>query len=213
MDKQTLVAAVKQYLENEETTFVAQIDQFIKLAEEDIYRQVQIKDLRKNFTSAFTPSDPNLSLPSDYLSPYSFAVIDGVGAYSYLLQKDVPFIREAYPDPTSTGTPRYYAQFDDAVLIVGPTPASALSVELYYFYRPTSLADGGDSGTTWLSINAEQALLFGTLVQGYIFMKGDQDVIDKYKEQYVQALASLKLILEGRADKDTRRRPNRRIEV
>lgn len=216
VDKQTLVASVKEYLETDETTFNSYINQFIKLAEEDIYRKIQLKDTRRNATSSLTSSNPYIPLPSDFLSPYSFAVISDAGVYSYLQQKDVAFMREAFPNPTATSThptPRYYALFDDATFIVAPTPNDNFSVEMHYYYRPVSLADGADSGTTWLSVNGEQALLYGTIIQGYIFLKGDQDVLAEYKEQYIEALASLKVISEGRAEKDTRREPNARIET
>lgn len=209
MNKGELVTLCQEYLENEETSYVANIPLFIRLAEESIYRQLQLPDLRKTHTTAMTASDPYYTLPTDYLSSYHFMMTTGTD-YVFLLNKDINFIREAYPDPATTGTPRYYAQFDDTKFIVGPTPAGNYAVELLYFYIPTSLADGADGDETWLSTNAESALLFGTLLQGYIYMKGDQDMINSYKEQFAAAVGDLKIIVEGRARKDTYRIPDRR---
>lgn len=203
---------IQDYLENSETTFVSYLDKMIHLAEEDIYRQVQLKDLKATATGSLSASTRSLTLPSDFLAPYYFRLTTS-GSEDTLLQKDVNFIYEVYPADSTEGAPRFYAIEDDDNIIFGPVPDAAYTYELHYYYKPASLTAGGDSGTTWLSTNGEQALLFGCLIQGYIFMKGDQDVMNHYKEQYAQAIANLKLISEGRADKDTYRKPNNRIPV
>ena len=212
MDKQTLVSTIQDYLENADTDFVAYINQFIKLAEEDIYRRVQLKDLRKTDSGALVASTSTYTIPTDLLAPYAFRVTTS-GSESYILQKDVEFLREVYPATTTEGLPRFYAFFDDTTFWLAPTPDAAYTVELDYYYKPTSLSAGADGGTTWLSTNGEQALLFGTLLQGYIFMKGDQDVVEMYQAQYEQAIAALKVIAEGRSEKDTYRTDNKRLPV
>lgn len=208
MNYTELVALVKNYLEVDETTFNDNIDQFVKLAEEEIYRAVQLKDLRKNATSAFTASDQYLGLPNDFLAPYSIA-LDNNG-YVFLDQKDVNFIREAYPSASSTGVPKYYAMFDDDTLIVAPTPGSNYTVEMHYYYKPASIVN---ATTSWVGDNAENALLFGTILQAYIYLKGDQDVIAMYKEKYDTAIRDLTILQEGRANKDTYRKPNKRVDI
>lgn len=212
MNKGELVDLAQQYLECEETTFVENIDQFIKLAEEDIYRQVQLLDLRKNSTSAYVVGSPYLSTPDDFLSVYSLAVIVS-GEHRYVQSKDVNFLREAFPAAATSGVPRFYSMFDDDTFIVAPTPDDDYVAELHYYYLPTSLAAGSDSGTTWLSENAENALLFGTILHGYIYLKGDGDVIAMYQKQFDKAIADLKTIAEGRNRKDTYRTPDRRLPV
>jgi len=201
---------LKDFLEVDETTFNSNIAQFIKGAEEDIYRQVQIPDLRKNSTTNCAVGIRYVGLPTDFLSSYSFAITD-TDMY-FLENKDVNFIREAFPS-TSTGRPRYFAQWDDANFIVGPTPDDTYEVELHYYYKPASLADGASSGTTWLSENAENALLYGSLIHGYAFLKGDQDVFKQYTSLFQKAVTDLKLICEGRVPKDTYRTPDARIPV
>lgn len=207
-----LTDLIQDYLECTETTFVANIPQFIKMAEDDIYRSVQLPDLRKNATASTTASTQYLGTPTDYLSPYSLAVIDGASHY-YLQNKDVNFIREVYPAATSEGRPRFYAQWDDGVFLLGPTPDDAYTMELHYFYKPASLADGAGSGTTWLSENAESALLHGCLLHGYLYLKGDQDVIEGYKMAFQKAIADLQVINEGRVRKDTYRISDKKVDV
>jgi hypothetical protein len=203
-----LVTLIKQYLENEETSFVDNIPIFVKLTEEDVYRQVQLPVLRKTTTSlSFTATNNRMTIPTDYLSTYSFSVIVS-GSAQFLQQKDQSFIREIYPDATVTGTPRYYAQYDDTQFIVAPTPSSGFSTELNYFFKPESIVV---TETSWLGTNAESALLFGSLYHGYIYMKGDQDVANMYKEQYSRAVDNLKKIAEGRNNKDTYRTSDSRI--
>lgn len=204
-----LVELVQDYLEEAETSFVANIPTFVKLAEEEIYRRVQLKDLRKNSTSLLTPSSQYLGTPTDYLSSYSLAVNNG-GTYEYLIHKDVNFIREAFPSTSTTGVPRYYAEFDDDTFILGPTPDDDYTVELHYYFRPTSIVTDSSS---WVGTNAINALLFGTILQGYIYLKGDQDVIAAYKEKFETAIRDLTVLQEGRNNKDTYRTPNKRLEI
>jgi hypothetical protein len=211
-----LKTLVQQYLENEETSFVANLGQFVILAEEEIYRQVQIPDLKKLVTdtpATLTASTRTWTLPTDYLSTYSFAIDTGSGSYVYLINKEQSYLRAAYPDSSVTGTPRFYAQVDDTTFALAPIPDSNYSTELHYFYKPTSLSAGGDSGTTWLSENAENALLFGTIFHGYIYEKGDQDVIAQYQEKFTSAIADLRIIMEGRERKDTYRKMDKRIDT
>lgn len=211
MNKGQLVELVQQYLESSETSFVDNIDRFIRAAEEDIFRQVQLPDLMQTSTTQFIAGNLFLPLPSDFLAPYSVGVwVDG--AIQMMTSKDHSFIREVFGDG-GTGVPRYYAVYNDSNFMIGPTPDDAYTVEMNYFYEPASLADGDDDDTSWLSINAENALLFGTIIQGYIYLKGDQDVAQQYQAQYDTALSALKVLAEGRNRKDTYRRPNARIST
>lgn len=208
-----LKTAIQQYLESSETTFVANLPLFARLAEEDIYRQVQLPFLRATSTSTILISDRFLATPADYMSTYSLAVIIG-GMHKFLLHKPQSFLREAYPDPLAIGEPRYYTNFDEDSLMVAPTPDDNYSVELNYFFKPTSISQGDvPANTNWLSENAEEALVFGTLVQGYIYLKGDQDVIQSYMQKYNDAIAALKIIAEGRNRKDTYRMADERLKT
>jgi hypothetical protein len=211
MNKGQLVALVQEYLESSETSFVANIDRFIRNAEEDIFRQVQLPDLMQTSTTQFIPGDIFLTLPADFLAPYSVGVwVDG--RIEMMLSKDHSFIREVFGGEPQ-GIPRYYAVYNDSTFMIGPTPDEDYLVEMNYFYEPASLADGSDTDTSWLSINAENALLFGTIIQGYIYLKGDQDVAQQYLAQYETALAALKILAEGRNRKDTYRKANMRIST
>lgn len=186
---------LQDYLETTETSFVSNIPTFVRQAEERIYRSVQIPELRKNVTAATTAGNQYLARPSDFLSVFSLAVVDASGDYSYLYDKDVNFIREAYPGPSVQGLPKYYAQFDgdqigfsEGNFILGPTPSAAYTVELHYYYDPPSIAD---TGTSWLGENAETALLYGSLVEAYTYLKGDADMLQLYTNRYVEAMAQL----------------------
>ena len=189
-----LTAALQDYLETQETSFVSNIPTFVRQAEERIYRSVQIPELRKNATAATTAGNQYLARPSDFLSVFSLAVVDGSGNYSYLYDKDVNFIREAYPGPSTQGLPKYYAQFDgdqtgtEGNFILGPTPNSTYTVELHYYYDPPSIVD---TGTSWLGTNAETALLYGSLVEAYTYLKGDQDMLQLYTNRYNEAMLQL----------------------
>ena len=198
----TLKSTIQDYLQNTETTFVNDLSTIIVQAENRILKSVQLPDFRKNTTGAMTSGNAYLSTPSDFMAPYSLA-LDNSG-YEYLLFKDVNFIREAYPVSSTTATPKYYSLFDDASFIIGPTPDSSYSVELHYFYKPTSITASAD-GTSWLGDNAETALLYGCLVEGYTFMKGEQDMLAVYQKQYEDALMQLKSLGEGYSTTDNYR--------
>ena len=194
MNYAELTQALQDYLETSETSFVSNIPNFVRQAEERIYRSVQIPELRKNATAATTAGNQYLARPSDFLSVFSLAVVDGSGNYSYLYDKDVNFIREAYPGPSTQGLPKYYAQFDgdqvgtEGNFILGPTPNSAYTVELHYYYDPPSIVA---TNTSWLGTNAEAALLYGSLVEAYTYLKGDADMLKFYMDRYVEAMGQL----------------------
>lgn len=210
MNYGTLKTLIQQYLENEEDSFVDNLPTMIRAAEEDIFRQVQLPDLMQTSTSSCTASSMFLSLPSDFLSPYSLGVVVS-GEMQMLVSKDHSFIKETYPTVAATGVPRFYAVYNDANLMLGPTPDNSYQVELNYFYEPASITAGSDTGETWLSTNGENVLLFGSLIQGYIYSKGDQDVFAQYQAQYDSAMGALKVLAEGRNRKDVYRQPDRRI--
>ena len=190
----TLKAAIQNYVESDETTFVSNLPTIITQAEERILQSVQLPDFRKNATGTTTSSNEYLAVPSDFLSVYSIA-IDNSG-YEFLIQKDVNFIREAYPSASVTGIPKYYALFNEQTFLLAPTPNGALTAELHYFYKPESITVSSD-GTSWLGTNAENALLYGCLVEAYTFLKGDADLMQLYATRYAEALEDLKALGEG----------------
>lgn len=179
-----------------------QLAMFTEQAEQKIYNTVQIPALRKNVTGTLTASNKYLSSPSDFLYSYSLAVVDGSGVYHYLLNKDVNFMREAYPNPTSEGLPKHYAFFDDNSFILGPTPDSAYTMELHYGYYPQSIVT---AGTTWLGDEFDSALLNGALIEAIRFMKGEPDIIQNYEKMYLQSIALLKTLGDGKLREDTYR--------
>lgn len=194
-----------------ETTFTDdQLAMFTEQAEQKIYNTVQIPALRRNVTSSFTSGNQYLATPSDFLYVYSVAVEDGSGNYNFLLNKDVNFIREAYPNASSTGLPKHYANFDDDFFIVGPTPDSTYTVELHYGYYPESIVT---AGTTWLGDEFDSALLNGALVEAIRFMKGEPDIIQNYEKLYVQAIGLLKVLGDGKLREDTYRSGQYRMPV
>ena len=198
----TLTQSIQDWTDNAETTFVAEIPFFITNAEERIFKSVDLEYFRKNVSGTFTSGNKFLAVPSDYLSSFSLAFVDSSGNTNFLLQKDVSFIQEYTPGGTSTtGNPKYYAPFDVETFIVSPTPNSAYTAELHYFYRPASITTD-DSGTTWIGTNASDALLYGSLVEAYTFMKGEADVIKMYSDRYMEALSRLKNYAEGIEDID-----------
>src|SRR3990167_959854 len=194
----TLSTALQEELQTTESTFVADIPTFVKAAERDIYDNTQIPELRQTSQAAVTASNEYLTLPTDFLSTYSLAVISSSIHY-YLLNREQNFIREAYPNRTTTGRPRYYAQFDNDSLILAQTPDSGYSMELNYYYRPNSIVD---DSTSWLGTNAPNALFYGSLIHGYIFLKGEGDMMQFYRDEYTRALANLQMMTEGRLRKD-----------
>jgi hypothetical protein len=194
-----------------------QINTFIQQAEERIYNTVQLPSLRKNVTGNCSSTSKYLACPNDYLSSYSLAVIKADGSYEYLLNKDVNFIRQAYPDPTATGLPRYYALFgsrlndpNELTFILGPTPDAAYGAELHYNYYPASIVT---AGTSWLGDNYDPALLYGTLVEAYTYMKGEQDMLATYNSKYNEALAQLKRLGDGLERQDAYRNGQARVQV
>jgi len=198
----TLKTAIQEYTDNSETVFVSQLNNFIKASEEKIFKSIDLDLFRKNVTSALSSSDQFLTVPSDYLASFSLQITTA-GSESFLLQKDVNFIREYTPAATTTGLPKYYARFDVENFILAPTPNSNYAIELHYYYRPTSLTAGADSGTTWVSTNAPFALLYGALIEAYTFMKGEPDIIQNYSGLYQQYLERLKDLGEARENTDS----------
>lgn len=195
---------IQDYCENTETTFVNNLDNFIESAEERIFKSVQLMFFRRNQTGTLTASNPYLNCPSDFLAPFSLSVKDGT-VRTFLLYKDVNFLQESYPDTATTGSPKYYAFFDIDNFIIAPTPDDSYVVDLHYFYRPASLTAQGASGTTWLSENAPQTLLYGCLIEAYTFMKGEVDVIQNYDAQFMSSLARLKNFGEALEETDAYR--------
>lgn len=204
-----LVDAIYGYLQTDENGIsTTDMNTIIRQAEQRIYYDVQIPVLKKNVTGNLENGNRYLSTPTDYLATYSIAVNNN-GNYEYLLPKDVAFMREAYPSTTTTGVPRYYALFDNDTIILGPPPNSNYEVELHYFYEPQSIVDA-PSGT-WISENAENALLYGCLFEAYTYLKGEADLISLYAGRYKEAIAALKVIGEGRNRSDTYRNNEPRI--
>ena len=197
----TLTASVQEWTQNDESTFVAEIPFFIKNAEERIFKTVDLDYFRKNVTGSASSGNKFLEKPSDYLATFSLSLVNS-GANVFLLQKDVNFLQEYHPDPSVTGTPKYYAQFDVSTFILAPTPNADFTAELHYYYRPASLTTD-DSGSTWISTNAPDALLYGTLVEAYTFMKGEKDLLDLYNGRYLESIARLKNYAEGRNYSDS----------
>jgi hypothetical protein len=194
-----------------ENTFTDdQLAMFTEQAEQKIYNTVQIPALRKNVTGTLTASVQYLSAPSDYLYTYSIAVVDGSGNYHFLLNKDVNFMREAYPVQATEGLPKHYANFDDNTFIVGPTPDSGYTTELHYGYYPESIVT---AGTTWLGNEFDSALLNGALVEAARFMKSEPDIIQNYEKFYVQALQLLRMLGDGKLRSDTYRSGQASLDV
>jgi hypothetical protein len=212
-----LSQAIQDYCSNTESTFVANIPTFVKQAEQRIYNQVQFPSLRKNVTGNTSSSNKYLSCPNDFLAPYSLAVIDATGEYTYLLNKDVNFIRESYPTPADTGLPQYYALFGpqssavtELSFILGPTPDATYAVELHYFYYPESIVT---AGTSWLGDNMDSVLLYAALVEAYTFMKGEQDLIALYDGKYKEAIGLAKRLGDGLERQDSYRSGQTRVPV
>lgn len=239
MNYATLFSTIQGYLENDFPSFTGasstgsgtasfsakqQIDTFIQQAEQRIFNSVQFPSLRKNVTGTTTNGNKYLSSPSDFLAVYSMAVIDPTtGEYEYLLNKDVNFIRQSYPNPATTGTPKYYALFgptttnssppvltNELTFILGPTPNASYSVELHYFYYPESIVT---AGTTWLGDNFDSALLYGSLVEGYTYMKGEPDMVANYNKRYEEAMILAKRLGDGMERRDAYRSGQIRFPV
>jgi hypothetical protein len=217
MNYAQLVTAIEDYTETTESVFVSQIPNFVQLAEERIYNAVDLPSLRKNVMGVLTANNKYLSTPNDFLSVYSLAVVNAAGEYEYLLNKDVNFIRQAYPKPTDTGIPKYYAIFGptssavtELSVILGPTPDANYDVEFHYFYYPESIVT---AGTSWIGDNFESALLYGALREAVIFQKGEQDMVTYYEKMYMESLALLKNLGDGKLRRDAYRSGQIRLPV
>ena len=214
-----LCTAIQDYVENSFST--TQLNLFIIEAEQRIYNSIQLPDLRKNVTGVITQHNKYLQCPNDFLSVYSIAVIDPTsGDYTYLLNKDVNFIREAYPNPTSYGTPKYYAIFgpqstnvNELTFILGPTPDVQYDTELHYFYYPPSITSEESGGITWLGDNFDSALLYGSILEAYTFLKGDADIMTQYRQRYEEAMNLLNNLATGKDRGDAYRNGQARIPV
>jgi hypothetical protein len=194
-----------------ETSFTDdQLAMFTEQAEQKIYNTVQIPALRKNVSGVMTSSNEYLSTPSDFLYVYSLAVVDGSGNFTFLLNKDVNFIREAYPSSSSTGTPKHYALFDNDTILLGPAPNSGFTTQLHYGYYPESIVT---ANTTWLGEEFDSALLNGTLVEAIRFMKGEPEMVALYDKMYATSMALLKVLGDGKLRSDTYRSGQARLEV
>ena len=187
-----LKQALQDYSENDETSFVNNLPLFIRLTEERILKSVQLTLFRKNVAGVMTSGNQYLSSPTDFLAPFSLSYTDGNSESNFLLYKDVDFVQTYTPNPATTGEPKYYASFDVDNFIIGPTPNSNYVVDLHYFYRPVSITAGAGSGTTWLSENAEIALLYGSLIECGTYMKGEQDTMGMYQSRFQEAMGRLK---------------------
>ena len=202
MNYAELVAQIQDYTENTFTT--TDINTFITQAEQRIYNTVQLPALRKNVTGSLSAGNKYLAMPTDWLATFSLAVFGADNEYKYLLNKDVNFIRQSFPDTDSAfyGEPQYYAVFDASTFIVGPTPDINYSAELHYFYYPTSITV---AGTSWLGNNFSSTLLYGSLLEAYTYMKGEKDVLDNYRARYDEAMLLLKQLGDGKDRQDAYR--------
>ena len=225
MNYAELLETIKGYCENDfpDTSFTndagelvsltstEQVNRFIKQSEQKIYNSVQILALKKNVVGSLTLNNQYMRVPTDWLADFSLAVIHPTtGAYNYLLSKDVNYIREAFPNPTSTGTPTHYALFSDVSFIVGPTPDQNYEAELHYFYYPETIITAGNS---WLGDNYDSALLYGCLIEAHIFMKGEADTYQYYTQRYNESIVGLKQLSEGKNRQDAYRTEQARYEV
>jgi hypothetical protein len=200
-----LKQAIQDYTENDETSFVNNLPLFIRLAEERILKNVQLNLFQKNQFGTMTSGNEYLAAPSDFLAPFSLS-IDVSGSKEFLLYKDLDFVQTYTPDAATTGQPKYYAQFDVDNFIIAPTPDAAYTVDIHYLYRPASITAGAEDGTTWLSQNAELALLYACLIEAYIYMKGDANVMQMYNQRFVEAVSRLKNLGEAQETIDEYRK-------
>ena len=207
----TLKTAIQDYTQNSETTFVNNLSRFIINAEERIFKEVQLDVFRKNVNGDLTSGNKFLTKPTDYLSTFSLSIINSSETV-FLLRKHPTFLQDYTHNPSTTGVPQYYADFDETTFIVAPTPSSALTAELHYYHKPTSITATSD-GTSWLGTNAELALLYASLVEAYTFMKGEADMFQIYNARYQEALAYLKNLGEGKNTRDEYRYDKLRKEV
>jgi hypothetical protein len=214
MNYTALSNAIQAYTENTEADFVANIPVFVTQSEQRIYNSVQFPSIRKNVVGVVSTTSTYLAAPDDFLAVYSLAVVDADGSYEYLLNKDVNFIRQAYPKATDTGLPRYYALFgpavsgstisDELTFILGPKPDANYNVELHYYYYPESITTAAD-GRTWLGDNFDTVLLYASLVEAYTYMKGETDMMQLYNQKFMEALALAKRLGDGMERQDAYR--------
>ena len=197
-----LKQAIQDYTANDETSFVNNLPVFVRSAEERILKNVQLSLFRKNATATTDTSFQYLAVPSDFLAPFSLSMTGADGDKFFVEFKDPSFLQTYTPDSTTTGVPRYYSQFDVNNFLLAPTSDDSYDVELHYFYRPASLTAGPESGTTWLSTNAELTLLYGSLVEAYLFMKGEQDMMAYYDKRFSESIAGLKMLGEAKETTD-----------
>lgn len=210
MNYTELTASIKAYCENDfpqavgagGLTSAEQIARFVQQAEQRIYNSIQFPALRKNVTGSATASNKYLATPVDWLATFSLARINADGSYEYLLNKDVNYIREAFPFPATTGAPTHYAIFDDNTFILGPTPDASYSMELHYFYYPTSITT---AGTSWLGTNLDSLLLYGSLLEAASFMKSETDTVKNYTDRYNEAFTMAKQLGDGKDRQDAYR--------
>lgn len=208
-----LSQAIQDYCETTEPSFLANIPNFIQQAEERIYNSVQLPAIRKNVTGTISAGNSYLSLPADYLASFSLAVFtygDPTSNYLYLLDKDVNFIRESFPSSGYQAQPQYYAQFQPYVYLLGPTPNVNYGVELHYYYYPESIVTAGSS---WVGDNFETVLLYGSLREAYLYLKGEQDLAQQYDQKYMESLGLLKILGDGKDRRDAYRNGQTRVPV
>jgi hypothetical protein len=211
MNYASLTTLIQQYCESTEQSFVANIPTFVQLAEERIYNSVQIPAIRRNQIGTLTIGNKYLTMPSDWLATFSLAVIDpATNAQEFLLDKDVNFIRQSYPDPDDQSKPKYYAIFDDNTFILGPTPDLAYQVEMHYYYYPQSIVT---AGTSWLGDNYENVLLYGSLREAYTYLKGEADMMQYYEAKYQEAIQQLARLGDGLNRRDSYRSGQVRLPV
>ena len=196
----TLKTAIQDYTDNTETTFTNQLTRFILNSEERILKECQLDVFRRNATGSAASGTKFLTKPSDFLAPFSLSVVKD-SSNEFLLYKQVTFLQDYTPNPTTTGTPEYYADWDDEAFLLAPTPDDNYTMELHYFYRPDSIT-AVSSGTTWLGDNAELALLYGALVEAYTFMKGEAELLSLYNNRFLEAIQWLKILGEGKQTRD-----------
>jgi len=207
----TLKTAIQDYTDNTETTFDNNLTRFIVNTEERILKECQLDVFRRNSQGTTSASTKFLSKPSDFLAPFSLSVVND-SSNEFLLYKHVTFLQDFTPNPSTTGVPEYYGDWNDETFLLAPTPNDALTMELHYFFRPTSITASSD-GTTWLGNNAELALLYGSLVEAYVFMKGEPDLLTFYNNRYFESLQGLKRLGEGQQTSEEYRRDRVRVEV
>lgn len=209
MNYSELAQQITDYLESNETSLVQNIPTFVRSVEQKVFNATQLPVVRSNVTGSLTASSPFLSTPLDYLSVFSLA-LNIPGNHQYLLNKDVNFLREAHPDQSDTGVPRFYAQFDDDTLIIAPTPDQAYPMQLHYFRYPDSIVD---TGTSWLGDNFSTVLLYGALVEANMYLKGDAELQQTYERRFQESLMLLKQLSDGKLRRDVYRSGQTRVPV